>query len=227
MGIAKWCRIYTTSSTAGLRAMSVCVGNHASARSPRAGAVLLLSLDAAVRRFCGTRARRLYRVRPVEADVSFPLKKRKSLSQKGTQLVGHSARHELRSSRRRRVESMVRAACTHAMRWRTCSPGRAARASYARVGVTRRLGAVGVARAGGGDLSRCAPRQTDLGVTRTHSRPHVSNDNPFSEAQFKTLKYSPTFPERFGSPPRIRTSIATRSPLPVSSATGSSRSSIR
>jgi putative transposase len=39
----------------------------------------------------------------------------------------------------------------------------------------------------------------DLGVTRTHSRPHVSNDNPFSEAQFKTLKSRPAFPERFGS----------------------------
>jgi len=39
----------------------------------------------------------------------------------------------------------------------------------------------------------------DLGVTRTHSRPHVSNDNPFSEAQFKTLKYRPEFPDQFGS----------------------------
>ena len=39
----------------------------------------------------------------------------------------------------------------------------------------------------------------DLGVTKTHSRPHVSNDNPFSEAQFKTLKYRPGFPERFAS----------------------------
>ena len=38
----------------------------------------------------------------------------------------------------------------------------------------------------------------DLGITRSHSRPHVSNDNPFSEAAFKTLKYCPTFPERFG-----------------------------
>ncbi len=38
----------------------------------------------------------------------------------------------------------------------------------------------------------------DLGVTKTHSRPHVSNDNPYSEAQFKTLKYRPDFPERFG-----------------------------
>ena len=39
----------------------------------------------------------------------------------------------------------------------------------------------------------------DLGVTKTHSRPHVSNDNPYSEAQFKTLKYRPAFPDRFGS----------------------------
>jgi putative transposase len=36
-----------------------------------------------------------------------------------------------------------------------------------------------------------------LGVTKSHSRPHVSNDNPFSESHFKTLKYSPTFPDRF------------------------------
>jgi putative transposase len=39
----------------------------------------------------------------------------------------------------------------------------------------------------------------DLGVTKTHSRPYTSDDNPFSEAQFKTLKYRPEFPERFGS----------------------------
>lgn len=39
----------------------------------------------------------------------------------------------------------------------------------------------------------------DLGVTKTHSRPHVSNDNPFSESQFKTMKYMPEFPGRFGS----------------------------
>jgi putative transposase len=38
-----------------------------------------------------------------------------------------------------------------------------------------------------------------LGVVPSHSRPHVSNDNPFSEAQFKTLKYRPDFPARFGS----------------------------
>jgi len=38
----------------------------------------------------------------------------------------------------------------------------------------------------------------DLGVAKTHSRPHVSNDNPYSESQFKTLKYHPEFPDRFG-----------------------------
>jgi putative transposase len=44
-----------------------------------------------------------------------------------------------------------------------------------------------------------------LGLKRSHSRPHVSNDNPYSEAQFKTLKYCPAIPERFGSmaDPRI------------------------
>ena len=39
----------------------------------------------------------------------------------------------------------------------------------------------------------------DLGVTKTHSRPYVSDDNPYSESQFKTLKYRPEFPERFGA----------------------------
>jgi len=39
----------------------------------------------------------------------------------------------------------------------------------------------------------------DLGITKTHSRPHTSNDNPFSESHFKTLKYRPEFPDRFGS----------------------------
>jgi putative transposase len=38
----------------------------------------------------------------------------------------------------------------------------------------------------------------DLGVTRSHNRPHTSNDNPFSESHFKTLKYRPQFPQRFG-----------------------------
>ena len=44
----------------------------------------------------------------------------------------------------------------------------------------------------------------DLGVTKTHGRPHVSNDNPYSESQFKTLKYSPEFPDRFGSLQDVR-----------------------
>lgn len=40
---------------------------------------------------------------------------------------------------------------------------------------------------------------TDLGVTKTHSRPHVSNDNPYSESHFKTMKYQPDYPKCFGS----------------------------
>src|ERR1017187_2796430 len=39
----------------------------------------------------------------------------------------------------------------------------------------------------------------DLGVTKTHSRPYVSDDNPYSESHFRTLKYRPDFPDRFGS----------------------------
>jgi putative transposase len=39
----------------------------------------------------------------------------------------------------------------------------------------------------------------DLGVAKSHSRPHTSDDNPYSEAQFKTMKYRPDYPERFGS----------------------------
>ena len=49
----------------------------------------------------------------------------------------------------------------------------------------------------------------DLGVTRSHSRPSVSNDNPYSEAQFKTLKYCPAFPDRFGSIADARTFCTT------------------
>lgn len=45
----------------------------------------------------------------------------------------------------------------------------------------------------------------DLGVTKTHSRPYTSTDNPYSEAHFKTLKYQPDFPERFGSRADART----------------------
>ncbi len=45
----------------------------------------------------------------------------------------------------------------------------------------------------------------DLSVARSHSRPHVSNDNPYSESAFKTLKYAPIFPDRFGSLADART----------------------
>lgn len=45
----------------------------------------------------------------------------------------------------------------------------------------------------------------DLGVARSHSRPHDSSDNPFSEAQFKTLKHAPAFPGCFGSLADART----------------------
>jgi putative transposase len=45
-----------------------------------------------------------------------------------------------------------------------------------------------------------AQLMVDLGVAESHSRPHVSDDNPYSEAQFKTLKYRPDYPDRFGSP---------------------------
>ena len=48
----------------------------------------------------------------------------------------------------------------------------------------------------------------DLGVTKTHSRPHVSDDNPYSESNFKTLKYRPGFPERFGSIQDARAHVA-------------------
>jgi putative transposase len=49
-----------------------------------------------------------------------------------------------------------------------------------------------------------ALRSADLGVTKTHSRPSISGDGSFSEAQFKTLKYRPDFPERFGSLEDVR-----------------------
>ena len=49
---------------------------------------------------------------------------------------------------------------------------------------------------------------SDLEVTKSHSRPRVSNDNPYSEAWFKTLKFAPTFPERFGSLADAKTFMA-------------------
>jgi putative transposase len=45
----------------------------------------------------------------------------------------------------------------------------------------------------------------DLGVVKSHSRPHTSNDNPFSEAHFKTLKHQPEFPKRFQTIDEART----------------------
>ena len=52
----------------------------------------------------------------------------------------------------------------------------------------------------------------DLGIGRTHSRPHVSNDNPYSESAFKTLKYCPAFPERFGCIEDAGSSASSSSP---------------
>ena len=55
--------------------------------------------------------------------------------------------------------------------------------------------------ADGGSAIRSKPvafLPADLGVTKTHSRPYTSKDNPYSESQFKTMKYRPEFPDRFG-----------------------------
>jgi putative transposase len=60
------------------------------------------------------------------------------------------------------------------------------------------------------DRGSCMTAQTvaqllaDLDVAKSHSRPHTSNDNPYSEAQFKTLKYCPSFPDRFTSVPEAK-----------------------
>jgi transposase InsO family protein len=51
---------------------------------------------------------------------------------------------------------------------------------------------------------KVSPLLTDLSVTRSHSRPKVSNDNPYSEARFKTTKYMADHPERFDSLPHAR-----------------------
>jgi hypothetical protein len=72
-----------------------------------------------------------------------------------------------------------------------------------RSGNCRRFGsAPGGSRPRSGERQRTKPVAlllADLGITKTHSRPHVSDDNPYSESQFKTLKYRPEFPDRFGS----------------------------
>ena len=65
-------------------------------------------------------------------------------------------------------------------------------------GITRDTLTIHADRGGAMRSKPVSQLMVDLGVTRSHSRPHVSNDNPFSEAAFKTLKYCPTFPSRFG-----------------------------
>jgi putative transposase len=51
--------------------------------------------------------------------------------------------------------------------------------------------------------------RAELGIERTPSRPHVRNDNPYFESQFRTLTYRPTFPDRFGSSEDARAFCAT------------------
>ena len=58
---------------------------------------------------------------------------------------------------------------------------------------------------------------SDLAILKSHSRPKVSNDNPYSEAQFKTLKYCPAFPGTFGSCRTPARSAACSSPITTTS----------
>lgn len=62
--------------------------------------------------------------------------------------------------------------------------------------------------------------RADLGVTKTHSRPHVSNANPYSEAQCKTLKYRPDLPARGGARRRASARSRTRAPTARASSAG-------
>jgi putative transposase len=78
------------------------------------------------------------------------------------------------------------------------------RQTCARQGITRHQLTIHADRGPAMTSKPVALLLADLGVTKTHARPHVSNDNPFSEAQFKTLKYRPAFPERFGSIQDVR-----------------------
>ena len=70
-------------------------------------------------------------------------------------------------------------------------------ATCAKQGITRGQLSLHADRGSSMTSEPVALRLADLGVTRSRSRPHVSNDNPYSEAQFKTLKYRPAFPARF------------------------------
>jgi putative transposase len=76
--------------------------------------------------------------------------------------------------------------------------------SYDKQGVASHQLTVHADRGSSMTSKQVANLMADLGITKTHSRPHVSNDNPFSESQFKTLKYRPAFPSRFGSLPDAR-----------------------
>jgi len=73
------------------------------------------------------------------------------------------------------------------------------RESYEKQGVDPGKLTIHADRGGSMTSKTVAELLVDLGVTKSHSRPHVSDDNPFSESQFKTLKYRPAFPDRFGS----------------------------
>jgi putative transposase len=72
-------------------------------------------------------------------------------------------------------------------------------AAYAHQGIAPGQLTVHADRGGPMKAKTMAQMLSDLGVTKSHARPHTSNDNPFSEAQFKTMKYRPDFPDRFGS----------------------------
>src|SRR3970282_1794255 len=63
----------------------------------------------------------------------------------------------------------------------------------------------------------------DLGVAKTHTRPYTSTDNPYSEAQFKTLKYRPGFPRRFGSLEDARAFCQAFFPLSTARQAGTTR----
>jgi putative transposase len=73
------------------------------------------------------------------------------------------------------------------------------RETVAREGIVRNQLAIHADRGSAMTSKTIAELYADLGVTKSFSRPHTSNDNPFSEAQFKTMKYRPEFPGRFGS----------------------------
>ena len=73
------------------------------------------------------------------------------------------------------------------------------RTSCAREGIARDQLTLHADRGASMTLKPVALLLAELGVTTSHSRPHVSDDNPYSEAHFKTLTYRPNFPPRFGA----------------------------